>query len=48
MPEDMHGKIGHVCGFGVAESSAVESGEVVADLGIDGFNSVRERLGLHE
>lgn len=44
----MHGKVGHVSGFGVAECSAVESGEVVADLCIDGFDGVSERFGLYE
>ena len=48
MPEDMHGKVGHVGGFGIAKSSAVESCEVVTDLGIDGFDRVGKRLGLHE
>lgn len=42
----MHGKFGHVRGFRVAEGSAMKSGEVVADLSIDGFDRVGKRLGL--
>lgn len=46
--EGIEGQFGHEWLFGIAESESVEPGEIVADLGIEGFDGGGKRLGLDE